>query len=572
MSRVYYVKKDINRRMSRMKWTSKKYGLKALVLIEFLIILTILRHYVRDVDLDTRVRATRKFGGLSPRVLSNCSERGTINAGVPAHLQELNCSLVTLKETPTPRIVYQILYGNVFTFRNYLSILSVYKILKPYRILLYVPGEFKPEPLEYNMWFQKTADLIPYLEVIYHSGDIGILNGIRELRHIVATELNRTGGIYVNLNTVINIDIWKQADSNIRMGIAGNSSIGFVQVAQNFNLSDFVQNMKVFDDLKMKKNFITECVFPYVFKGDEQCCIIPHIIYPMDIMRNESHFASYARLLFYGTSLVAVPQRSFPPIPKVVHYVWFGTRHMTYTMYLSFQSTLRFVKPIQIIIYVESFDLGRYFDAMKNLSVVRVVYYGRPKSVFQIPINKLSHISDYVRADVLLRLGGIYCDWDVFWLKPVDDLLTLGYETIAALDPVKQILDRQDFPDLINMGVLLARPGSRFIALWLESFHKYIGKHATFHAVEMVYKLYEDHPGLLYLEETLQVLCFPLDKCHPLWLPNYQEANVHNEFDFTKDAYTVHITGPMPKAFKSKKGIRKSEGFFADMARHIHGA
>ena len=288
-------------------------------------------------------------------------------------------------------------------------------------------------------------------------------------------------------------------------------------------------------------------------------------------MHSRSRFAAFARFLFYGTSQIPEPQRSFPPIPKVVHYVWFGTTNMTYTMYLSFQSTLRFVKPIRIIIYVETFDLGPYFDVMKNSSVVSVVNYGRPRSVFQIPINKLSHISDYVRADVLLRLGGIYLDWDVFWLKPVDDLLTLGYETIAALDPVIEILDRQDFPDLINMGVLLARPGSRFIGLWMESFHKYIGEHTTFHAVEMVYKLYEDHPDLLYLEETLQVLCFPFKKCHPLWLPDYQEQRAHNEFDFTKDAYTVHITSQMPEAFRSEEGMRKSKGFFADMARHVHG-
>ena len=210
------------------------------------------------------------------------------------------------------------------------------------------------------------------------------------------------------VNTVVNIDLWKHTGRhNIRIGIAGGS-IGFVQVAQNFNLTDFAQKIKVFDDIK--KSFVTECVFPHVFNGDEHCCIIPHTIYPVNIMHSRSRFAAFARFLFYGTSQIPEPQRSFPPIPKVVHYVWFGTRNMTYTMYLSFQSTLRFVRPMQIIIYVERYDLGPYFDAMQNSSVVSVVNYGRPRSMFQIPINDFTHISDYLRADVLLRLGGIYCD------------------------------------------------------------------------------------------------------------------------------------------------------------------
>ena len=146
---------------------------------------------------------------------------------------------------------------------------------------------------------------------------------------------------------------------------------------------------------------------------------------------------------------------------------------MTYDMYLSFQSTLRFVKPTQIIIYVDSYDLGSYFEAMKNCSLVTVVYYGTPMTVFQKPFKGLSHISDYVRTDALLRLGGIYLDWDAFWLKPVDDLLTLGYETIAAFDHFFGMGTRKDFPDTINMGVVIARPGSRLIAFWQESFHKY---------------------------------------------------------------------------------------------------
>ena len=483
---------------------------------------------------------------------------------------DLNVSLIdSLKETSTPRIVHQALSGEKFTFRNYLSVLSVYQILKPYRIILYVPDKFNPKLFEYNKWFQRAANMIPFLEVV-HLEEIDIFTSVNEMR-FVSSVLDQVGGVYINLNTVMKYDPWLHGNDGFQIGIAGKSLIGFVAVTKQFPLSEFVRNMTLFEDLK-KQNFTTECVFQGYFTGSERCCVIQQEIYPVNIMRRISPFASFARFLFYGTKEILQPQKSFPPIPKLVHYIWFGDRNMTYSMYVSFQSTLRFVKPLKVIIYVDSYNLGSYFDAMKNSSLVRVVNYGRPRTVFQRQINNPAHmhVSEFVRTDVLLRLGGIYMDWDVYWLKPVDDLLALGYETIAALDHFKG-MGREDFPDTINMGVVLARPDSRFVALWQDSFHKYTGKHATFHAVEMVYKIYEDHPDLLYIEKRLQVMCFGL-KCHPLWLANYQEERFHNEFDFTRDAYAVHFTHPIPKAFESEKDMKQSKGFFADMARYVNGA
>ena len=419
------------------------------------------------------------------------------------------------------------------------------------------------------MWFQKVVDMIPYLEVKRYSDEINISTGVGEL-HLLSTDLNKMGGVYVNLDTIMLLNVW---NSN-QIGIADAATvpvIGFVAVNKFFNLTNLVQKIiEVGDIRKINITASTSCVLSRAFKGHEQCCLIQDNLHPINIMRDKSPFASFTRFLYYGTSKILEPRRSFQPIPKIVHYTWFGGGSMTYDMYLSFQSTLRFVKPTQIIIYVDSYDLGSYFEAMNNYSLVTVVYYGQPLTVFQKPFKGLIHISDYVRTDALLRLGGIYLDWDAFWLKPVDDLLTLGYETIAAFDHFFGMGTRKDFPDIINSGVVLARPGSRFIALWQESFRKYTGEDPTFHTIEMVYKLYEEHPNLLYIERRLQVMCFNL-RCHPLWLPNFRNEKIHNEFDFTKDAYAVHFTHPLPKSFKSKDEMSKGKDFFANMARHVYG-
>jgi drug/metabolite transporter superfamily protein YnfA len=46
----------------------------------------------------------------------------------------------------------------------------------------------------------------------------------------------------------------------------------------------------------------------------------------------------------------------------------------------------------------------------------------------------MSHRSDIIRADILLKYGGIYSDWDVIWLKPIDELISKGYDTILNFD------------------------------------------------------------------------------------------------------------------------------------------
>ena len=424
------------------------------------------------------------------------------------------------------------------------------------------------------MWFEKAADTIPHLEVKAYHREFNISKGVGE-RYVdelgfLSTVLHETGGIYVNLNTIMLSD--NSDNRQIDIGIVDVDEMqvyGFVAVKRQFNLANLTQRIEQIGD-RMRANLTTTCFPSYSFKGHEKCCYIPNEIHPADIMREQTPFASEARFLFYGTSRVIEPEPSFPPIPKIVHYAWFGGGEMTYEMYLSFQSTLRFVKPTQIIMYVDSYDLGIYFEKMRNISIVKVVYYGKPSTVFQKPFKNLAHVSDFVRTEALLRYGGIYLDWDVFWLKPVDDLLTLGYETIAAFGHLARVPYRKDFPDVFNMGVVFARPGSRFIALWQDSFRKYTGEHPTFHAVEMVYKLYEERPDLLYIEKRLQVICFQL-KCHPLWLPNYQDKTIHNEFNFTKDAYAVHFTVPLPKEFKSKEAMEEGVGFYANMARYVNG-
>ena len=475
-------------------------------------------------------------------------------------------SVTAKQELPVSRIVHTILWTDTMHFRNYLCLLSVSKFLRPYLIILYTKTSFKSRSsqLSYNDWFEKAASRIPLLQVRKNEFLDTINYSPMKEATFALTVLRKIGGVFVNMNTIVNADLWLDQNQALQTQIGRQLGLGFVIQVETPTTVRFLSGISG----KTK----SDCVPLDIFTGSEICCIISKDIYPVNIMWTKSPFGALARTLLYGKLDIPLPSRSFPPIPKIVHYVWFGDKDITYSMYLSFLSTLKFVMPVKIYVYVNTKirKYSFYFDKMAAHSNVEIAYYGPITHIYQNRLTNLEHVSDIVRADVLFRVGGIYLDWDVFWMKPAEPLLSEGYETVAALDFLVDMYPRQEFPDTINMGVLLARPKSRFIAKWQDSFKKYTGKHSTYHAVEMVYKLYEEQPDLLVLHDRLQIMCFGL-KCHPLWLRDYKNANVHHTFDFRKDVYTVHFTDPYPQAFQSEVALKHAKGFFADMARHIVG-
>lgn len=491
-----------------------------------------------EADLIHWIQKTRSVTCLSPTMLKNEEQQIPIPA-----------------KTKIPRIVYMISWNNKLTFRNYLSLLSVAKILRPYTIELYTRYDLKQPPFDYNRWYEKAVSDIPNLQIIR----ISIFEYNFADEPIPISTFKKTGGVYINLNTIVTSDIWRQMNQTFYAGIADDSSIQFMALTPN--TKNYLRSYK-------RTSYVCRCVSVEKFTGSEICSTIKKDIFPVDIMWANTSFASFARLLFYGSPNVPTPKLSFPPIPKLVHYVWFGPNDIDYTMFLSFLSTQKFVKPDKLLIYVNTRVNGKYFNKMREYSNVEIVFHGSFETVYQNRIAKVLHTSDIIRAEVLLRYGGIYIDWDVYWMKPVDDLLTIGYETIAALDFYHDMYPRDQFPDTINMGVLLARPNSRFVKLWQDSFKQYTGRHHTYHAVEFVYKIYEDHPDLLFIHNRLQIMCHKM-RCHPFWLSDYKDDNVHHEFDFRSDVYSVHFTDPTPREFESEELLKNSKGFIADIGRYI---
>jgi hypothetical protein len=65
--------------------------------------------------------------------------------------------------------------------------------------------------------------------------------------------------------------------------------------------------------------------------------------------------------------------------------------------------------------------------------------------------------------------GGIYSDFDILWVKPLDKFRYLDVELIAANDLTSYCTE---FPYNIQIGTFMAPPKSPFILKWLAGYRE----------------------------------------------------------------------------------------------------
>jgi len=66
----------------------------------------------------------------------------------------------------------------------------------------------------------------------------------------------------------------------------------------------------------------------------------------------------------------------------------------------------------------------------------------------------------------MLKYGGVYLDTDAFFVRPLTDQLR-AYDVVVSYDWVDWDLP---FPDTLNLGVTVSKPGARFWELCLVSY------------------------------------------------------------------------------------------------------
>ncbi len=115
-------------------------------------------------------------------------------------------------------------------------------------------------------------------------------------------------------------------------------------------------------------------------------------------------------------------------IPKTIHYCWFGGAPLPPEAQACIASWRRLCPDYELIQWNES-----NYDVTKN-RYMKDAYQAR----------KWAFVSDYARADIVYRHGGVYLDTDVELLKPLDPFLEDGL--FAGWESRDPLCDRKKIP------------------------------------------------------------------------------------------------------------------------------
>lgn len=157
------------------------------------------------------------------------------------------------------------------------------------------------------------------------------------------------------------------------------------------------------------------------------------------------------------------------PIPKIIHYCWFGNSELPDTVKKCIDSWIRFCPDYKIMLCNEqNYDVNKipYMrDAYKN--------------------QKWAFVSDYARLDVVFHYGGFYLDTDVELIRSLDDLKEydiflaierdcniasgLGFGAVAKNSTIKTLMELYKDISFVNSdGTLNLKACTAYVTKWFE--------------------------------------------------------------------------------------------------------
>ncbi|KAJ3073132.1 hypothetical protein HDU98_002168 [Podochytrium sp. JEL0797] len=255
-------------------------------------------------------------------------------------------------------------------------------------------------------------------------------------------------------------------------------------------------------------------------------CFIDPLTYKPEVKQNsalpDSSFEAWDRI---DKSCAAVTSDVLAgcPIPNVYHGVFGDNMEFKFHHYVSLKSMHDIVQPFAM--YIHGFDFpmksALFQKAIKEFDLI-LVPSRRASQVFHIDIKVKEHESDVLRMEIMNVYGGIYADFDVFWLKPLHNLGRFNQSTTLpkAMPPKKSLLDGhyetvlgEEEPDLgVGNGILINKRCARFMMDWYTRYNTFNDEDWRFHSVllpmimwKTVYRTDLPRGDLLHVEvDTLQ--------------------------------------------------------------------
>ena len=280
-------------------------------------------------------------------------------------------------------------------------------------------------------------------------------------------------------------------------------------LVNQFNVYKCVYKNDIFRPDGMYENSF--CLFGYELNIYE-----PPMLQHLFLNKENNYLYQSLRYHLYGNlnpvSYTKIENKSNPKIPNIVHLIWFNERYkgLKFIEYLCLKSILEVLKPDKVRIHGDNKPQCELWKEISKNKKIEWVQMERPLFKYgqNFTSSPIQHLADVARLEVLYNEGGIYSDFDILWVKSVDNLRHMDVELIASNDITSYC---NEFPLSIQIGAFLAAPKSSFIKKWLEGYrekyHLYPGDYVAVSMCEP-YKLYEKQPDKVYIDNRLQMIYF----------------------------------------------------------------
>lgn len=184
-------------------------------------------------------------------------------------------------------------------------------------------------------------------------------------------------------------------------------------------------------------------------------------------------------------------------VPNIVHWIWFYPegKDFKFINLISALSALYIQKPEKVFIWNSNLPAGQHWEFVLRVSghiqIPIISKRMEPPSILSgVHIRITEHKTDITRLSALHDYGGIYMDLDVIVLKSLKPLMCKNEMILGAETEVK-----------LNTGFMLAKPGARFIKLWLNYYLVNYEPHVwDFNAVCVPFNLWRLHTDLVHVE------------------------------------------------------------------------
>lgn len=165
---------------------------------------------------------------------------------------------------------------------------------------------------------------------------------------------------------------------------------------------------------------------------------------------------------------------SYNIVPNLVHFVNFDSKDLSFIQVISIKAVYVNHKPDKIYLHCNCYSFkGKYWDMVKNISVIEILFMEKPTYIFEKPLSSIYHASDIARLKILMEYGGIFLDTDTYVIK--------------SLDYYRRFEISLGWPPGQNLGtqLLVAHKNARFLRFWYNSYRYYRRERWYYNAGEL---------------------------------------------------------------------------------------